>query len=151
MSAGRCSRRRLSLCHESAWRVLWIGAVASPTRRARALYRDTDLELDVAYGYAPDATATGSYLGLFGWVPFRQTRAAVRMYTLLDLRGVIPTFIHVTRCLFRFIPLLCPSRRASEVPSFFAIRRNTHQSRRQIRLESICPISLDQNVRCSFR
>lgn len=32
---------------------------------------------------------------MFPWAPFRSTKTAVRLYTLLDLRGNIPTFIHI--------------------------------------------------------
>jgi len=35
-------------------------------------------------------------LSLFDWAPFRSTKAAVKMHTLLDLRGAIPTFIHIS-------------------------------------------------------
>src|SRR3546814_9751555 len=59
--------------------------------------------------------------------------------------GVCTRPNRVIRYLTRLIPLLCPSRRASEVSSSFAIRRSTHQSRRQIRPESISPISLDRS------
>lgn len=46
--------------------------------------------------YALDATTIDLCLSLFPWVHFRQTKAAIKMHTLLDLRGNIPTFIHIT-------------------------------------------------------
>jgi hypothetical protein len=42
-----------------------------------------------------DATTIDLCLSLFPWAPFRSTKAAVKLHTLLDLRGNIPTFIHI--------------------------------------------------------
>jgi hypothetical protein len=66
--------------------------------RARHLYADSpsvaELEATV---YALDSTTIDLCLSLFRWAPAaRGTRAAVKMHTLLDLRGAIPVFIHVT-------------------------------------------------------
>jgi hypothetical protein len=65
--------------------------------RARDLYiKDpTGLELDATV-YALDSTTIDLCLSLFDWAPFRSTKAAVKMHTLLDLRGAIPTFIHIS-------------------------------------------------------
>jgi IS4 transposase len=46
--------------------------------------------------YALDSTTIDLCLGLFDWAPFRSTKAAVKMHTLLDLRGAIPAFIHIS-------------------------------------------------------
>ena len=46
--------------------------------------------------YALDSTTIDLCLGLFDWAPFRSTKAAVKMHTLLDLRGSIPAFIHIS-------------------------------------------------------
>ena len=46
--------------------------------------------------YALDSTTIDLCLSLFDWAPFRSTKAAVKMHTLLDLRGMIPTFIHIS-------------------------------------------------------
>ena len=46
--------------------------------------------------YALDATIIDLCLSLFPWAPFRSTKAAVKMHTLLDLRGSIPSFIHIS-------------------------------------------------------
>jgi hypothetical protein len=48
------------------------------------------------HGYALDSTTIDLCLSLFDWAPFRSTKAAVKMHTLLDLRGNIPTFIHIS-------------------------------------------------------
>ena len=64
--------------------------------RARALYaQDSVLELDASV-YALDATTIDLCLSLFEWAPFRSTKAAIKLHTLLDLRGAIPAFIHIS-------------------------------------------------------
>src|SRR5881397_1274951 len=65
--------------------------------RARALYavEPSVLELDASV-YALDSTTIDLCLSLFDWAPFRSTKAAVKLHTLLDMRGSIPTFIHIS-------------------------------------------------------
>lgn len=46
--------------------------------------------------YALDSTTIDLCLSVFPWANFRQTKAAVKLHTLLDLRGNIPTFIHIS-------------------------------------------------------
>ena len=78
------------------WR-LWSDLAALLIRRARKLYRDEDLGLDLTNTvYALDATTIDLCLSLFDWAPFRSTKAAVKMHTLLDLRGAIPACIHIS-------------------------------------------------------
>ena len=78
------------------WR-LWSDLAALLIRRARKLYRDEDLGLDLTHTvYALDATTIDLCLSLFTWAPFRSTKAAVKMHTLLDLRGAIPAVIHIS-------------------------------------------------------
>ena len=65
--------------------------------QARKLYAEEDLGLDLTNTvYALDSTTIDLCLSLFPWAPFRSTKAAVKMHTLLDLRGNIPSFIHVS-------------------------------------------------------
>ena len=65
--------------------------------RARELYAKEPLGIDLdATVYALDATTIDLCLSLFDWAPFRSTKAAVKMHTLLDLRGAIPAFIHIS-------------------------------------------------------
>ena len=65
--------------------------------RARALYAKEPLHIDLdATVYALDATTIDLRLSLFDWAPFRSTKAAVKMHTLLDRRGAIPAFIHIS-------------------------------------------------------
>jgi IS4 transposase len=64
---------------------------------ARPLYASDPLAVDLeATVYAFDATTIDLCLSVFPWAPFRRAKAAVRLHTLLDLRGSIPTFIHIT-------------------------------------------------------
>jgi hypothetical protein len=66
-------------------------------RRARKLYLEEDLGLDLKNTvYALDATTIDLCLSLFEWAPFRKAKAAVKLHTLLDLRGSIPAFIHIS-------------------------------------------------------
>jgi Transposase DDE domain len=46
--------------------------------------------------YALDSTTIDLCLSVFPWAPFRSTKAAIKLHTLLDLRGAIPTFIHIS-------------------------------------------------------
>jgi hypothetical protein len=65
--------------------------------RPRKLYVSDDIRLDLTNTvYALDSTAIDLCLSLFPWADFRSTKAAVKMHTLLDLRGPIPSFIHVS-------------------------------------------------------
>jgi hypothetical protein len=64
---------------------------------ARKLYQNEELAIDLAYSlYAFDSTTIDLCLSLFPWALFRKTKAAIKMHTLLDLRGSIPTFISLT-------------------------------------------------------
>jgi hypothetical protein len=64
---------------------------------ARKLYAEESFGVDLSNTvYALDATTIDLCLSVFPWAPFRSTKAAVRMHTLLDLRGNIPTFIHIS-------------------------------------------------------
>ena len=65
--------------------------------RARRLYRDDQFSVDLEQTvYALDSTVIDLCLSLFPWAHFRKAKGAVKMHTLLDLRGNIPTFIAIT-------------------------------------------------------
>ncbi len=65
--------------------------------QARKLYVDEDIGLDLSNTvYALDSTTIDLCLSVFPWAHFRSTKAAVKMHTLLDLRGNIPSFIHIS-------------------------------------------------------
>ena len=78
------------------WRI-WSDLAAVLIRRARKLYANESLsvELDSTI-YALDSTTIDLCLSLFDWAPFRSTKAAIKLHTLLDLRGAIPAFIHIS-------------------------------------------------------
>lgn len=68
---------------------------------ARPLYADDPVgaELKALMGatvYALDSTTIDLCLSLFAWAPFRSTKAAIKLHTLIDLRGSIPSFIHIS-------------------------------------------------------
>jgi Domain of unknown function (DUF4372)/Transposase DDE domain len=65
--------------------------------QARRLYADESLNVDLKDTvYALDSTTIDLCLSVFPWAHFRSTKAAVKMHTLLDLRGNIPSFIHIS-------------------------------------------------------
>ena len=76
---------------------IWADLAAVLIRRARKLYANDTLgvELDNTV-YALDSSTIDLCLSLFDWAPFRSTKAAVKLHTLLDLRGSIPAFLHVS-------------------------------------------------------
>ena len=64
---------------------------------ARPLYAKEPLAVELdATVYAFDATTIDLCLSVYPWAPFRSSKAAIKLHTLLDLRGAIPTFIHIT-------------------------------------------------------
>ncbi len=65
------------------------------TARRMYLNEDFGLELDQT-AYALDATTIDLCLSVFPWAQFRQSKGAIKLHTLLDLRGNIPTFIHIS-------------------------------------------------------
>lgn len=90
-------RSTLADANESRdWRI-WSDLAAVLIRRARKLYLNEDLGVDLDNTvYALDSTTIDLCLSLFDWAPFRSTKAAVKMHTPLDLRGSIPAFIHIS-------------------------------------------------------
>jgi len=90
-------RSTLADANESRdWRI-WADLASVLIRRARKLYASEPLgvELDNTV-YALDASTIDLCLSLFEWAPSRSTRAGIKLHTLLDLRGAIPAFIHIT-------------------------------------------------------
>jgi transposase len=90
-------RSTLADANESRdWRI-WADLAALLIRRARKLYVDQTLAVDLDNTvYALDSSTIDLCLSLFDWAPFRQTKAAIKLHTLLDLRGSIPAFIHIS-------------------------------------------------------
>src|SRR2546422_4550482 len=78
------------------WRI-YSDFAHSLIKRARPLYADTDLGLDLdATVYALDATTIDLCLSLFPWAKFRRAKGAVKLHTMIDLQGSIPVFIDIT-------------------------------------------------------
>lgn len=78
------------------WRI-YADFAQSLIQTARRLYANEDLGLELDNTvYALDATTIDLCLSVFPWAHFRQTKAAVKLHTLLDLRGNIPSFIHIS-------------------------------------------------------
>jgi len=78
------------------WRI-WESFAGRLIIQARELYLSEDLGLDLTNTvYALDSTTIDLCLSVFPWAHFRTTKAAVKMHTLLDLKGSIPSFIHVS-------------------------------------------------------
>ena len=78
------------------WRI-YAALAETLIRRARRLYQREPLDIDLdATAYALDSTTIDLCLNLFPWARFRRTKAAIKLHTLLDLRGPIPAFISVS-------------------------------------------------------
>ncbi len=96
----RCTVSRNTLAHANEvrdWRI-YADFARVLIGRARRLYADEDFgeALRQATLYALDASTIDLCLSLFPWAHFRKAKAAVKLHTLMDLRGSIPTFIHVS-------------------------------------------------------
>jgi hypothetical protein len=78
------------------WRI-YADLAQGLIRRARTLYADEPLGLELEHTiYALDSTTIDLCLSLFPWARFRSTKAAVKLHTLLDVRGPIPTMIAIS-------------------------------------------------------
>lgn len=94
---GNVCRSALADANESRdWRIYFEFA-QSLIGMARELYTDESLGIELKETvYALDSTTIDLCLSMFEWAAFRSTKAAVKLHTLLDLRGSIPTFIHIS-------------------------------------------------------
>jgi hypothetical protein len=94
---GKVSRSSLADANEGRdWRIYFEFAQAL-IGIARRLYINEPLDVELSETvYALDSTTIDLCLALFPWAPFREAKAAVKLHTLLDLRGAIPTFIHIS-------------------------------------------------------
>ena len=94
---GRISRSTLADANETRdWRIYAEFAQRAITI-ARRLYVDDSFGLELKNTvYALDATLIRLCLSMFPWATYRSTKAAVKVHTLMDLRGNIPAFIHVS-------------------------------------------------------
>jgi len=82
--------------HRRDWRIYAEFAQAL-IHSARRLYAEDDFGLTLAETvYALDATTIDLCLSVFPWAHFQRTKGAIKLHTLLDLRGPIPSFIHIS-------------------------------------------------------
>lgn len=78
------------------WRI-YADFAQSLIRTARRLYAEDDFGLQLEHTvYALDSSTIDLCLSLFPWAHYQRTKSAVKLHTLLDLRGPIPAFIHIT-------------------------------------------------------
>jgi len=94
---GKVSRSTLANANETRdWRI-YSDFAQILINEARRLYVDDDFGLELKETvYALDSSTIDLCLSVFPWARFRKTKGAVKMHTLLDLRGDIPTFIWIT-------------------------------------------------------
>ena len=94
---GNIAKSTLADANESRdWRIYQDFAL-SQIKVARKLYSQDSFAVELEQTvYALDTTTIDLCLSVFPWAQFRQAKAAVKMHTLLDLRGNIPTFIHIS-------------------------------------------------------
>ena len=93
---GKVSRSTLADANRAHdWRI-YADFAQVLIRRARQLYAHEPLAVDLKQAvYALDSTTIDLCLSLFPWAKFRRRKGAVKLHTLLDLRGSIPCFVHV--------------------------------------------------------
>jgi hypothetical protein len=94
---GNIAKSTLADANESRdWRIYQDFAL-SQIKLARKLYSQDSFAVELEQTvYALDTTTIDLCLSVFPWAHFRHAKAAVKMHTLLDLRGNIPTFIHIS-------------------------------------------------------
>lgn len=94
---GKVSRNTLAKANEKRdWRI-YSDFAQILIHEARRLYVDDDFGLELKETvYALDSSTIDLCLSIFPWAKFRKAKAAVKLHTLLDLRGDIPTFIWIT-------------------------------------------------------
>jgi len=94
---GTVARSTLADANEARdWRI-YAEFAQHLIRIARRLYVNEPFGVELKETvYALDATTIDLCLTLFPWAPFRSTKAAIKLHTLIDLRGNIPSFIHIS-------------------------------------------------------
>jgi hypothetical protein len=104
---GRVSRSTLADANETRdWRI-YAEFAQSLIATARPLYANDPLELELANTvYALDATLIELCISMFPWARYQATQAAVKLHTLLDLRGSIPSFLYISDGKFHDVRIL---------------------------------------------
>jgi len=129
----RISRSTLADANEVRdWRIYATFAQRLITT-ARRLYLDEPFGVDLKETvYALDATTIDLCLSVFPWAPFRTTKAAIKLHTLLDLRGNIPAFIHISDGKMHDVNVL--DRLLPEAGAFYVMDRGYLDFERLFRL-----------------
>lgn len=134
---GRLSRNNLAHANEHRdWRI-FADFAHQLIAHARALYRDESFGVELEETvYALDSTTIDLCLSLFPWAQFRRHKSAVKLHTLLDVRGSIPANIYVTggqitdnHVLDQLLP---------EAGAFYLLDRGYHDFARLYRLAQGC-------------
>jgi hypothetical protein len=103
---------------------------------ARQLYAEDPLALELDETvYALDSTTIDLCLSVFPWAPFRSTKAAVKLHTLLDLRGNIPSFIFISGGKMHDVNIL--DQLLPEAGAFYVMDRGYLDFRRLARLDDV--------------
>ena len=94
---GKVSRNTLANANKTRdWRI-YADFAQTLITEARTLYVDEDFGVELGNtAYALDASTIDLCMSLFPWAKFRKTKSAVKLHTLLDLRGNIPTLVFIT-------------------------------------------------------
>jgi transposase len=94
---GKVSRTTLAKANENRDWQIYAEFAQVLTNKARKLYANKDFGLQLKRTtYALDSTTIDLCLSLFPWAKFRKHKAAVKVHTLMDLKGSIPAFIRIT-------------------------------------------------------
>ena len=131
----RSTVARNTLAHANAvrdWRI-YADFAQSLISIARPLYANEPFGVDLQNTvYALDTTTIDLSLSVFPWAPFQQSKAAIRLHTLLDLRGNIPTFIHISDGKLHEVNIL--DQLVPEPGAFYIMDRGFHDFTRLYRL-----------------
>ena len=119
---GGIARSTLADANETRdWRIYQDFAL-SLIQTARKLYAEDDFGIELTHTvYALDSTTIDLCLALFPWARFRKHKGAVKLHTLLDLRGNIPTFIYISDGKLHDVNIL--DQMAFEAGSFYIMDR----------------------------
>jgi len=163
---GQVSRSTLADANENRdWRI-YADFAQLLIHQARTLYLKEDFGVQLNETvYALDSSTIDLCLSLFPWARFRKTKAGIKLHTLLDLRGSIPSFIAITEAKLHDVNILdelTPEPGAiyvmdrgyldferlyafHQAPAFFVIRSKSNTDQRRLYSN---PVDKDSGVRC---
>ena len=131
---GRVTKSTLADANEKRDWQIYADFGSVMIERARRLYADDEFGANLkATAYALDSTTIDLCLELFPWAHFRRTKAAVKMHTVIDLRGNIPSFIWITDGKVNDVNFL--DQLAPEAGAFYIMDRAYNDFERLYRFE----------------